>query len=385
MSAAANNITSSPLPSPYIPTGCHFVGSVNLPTAHDVFITLSSTLPGRLRRIPDGETGDRQNFIWFQRAVFANIPQVLRQYNKGIVPIPPSEARQADIDTVLATIKARGGLPSTQYDSVAIESYSIFAQLQQEGQIEKDVKFQVSLPTPINALTMVAPAYQVAIYPHYEAILLQALQNIQNAIPHDKLAVQFDVASEFAMLEGVLYPHYTTYFGTKTESELRDAIVQRIVRLVNEVEVDVDMGLHLCYGDLHHEHFIQPRDMGLMVDVAQRVIGGCKEGRRLDFLHFPVPKDRTDTAYFVPLKQFLDRCKTNKGKEAANLEIYLGLVHHNDEAGTRQRIAAAAEVLQESRYGFGVATECGFGRTPKEETEGILSIMRDVSGECVSS
>ena len=45
------------------PRGVHLVGSVPLSTAEEVFRTASSILGGRLRRIPDGETGVRSNWI----------------------------------------------------------------------------------------------------------------------------------------------------------------------------------------------------------------------------------------------------------------------------------------------------------------------------------
>lgn len=55
--------TTSSAPQPY---GVHLVGSVPLANAEEVFRTTSSILGGRLRRIPDGETGVRSNWIGWQ-------------------------------------------------------------------------------------------------------------------------------------------------------------------------------------------------------------------------------------------------------------------------------------------------------------------------------
>lgn len=41
----------------------HLVGSVPLANAHDVFVTVSAALGPRLLRIPDGETGERIDWI----------------------------------------------------------------------------------------------------------------------------------------------------------------------------------------------------------------------------------------------------------------------------------------------------------------------------------
>ena len=45
----------------------HLVGSVPLADAHEVFSTVSEALGPHLRRIPDGETGDRSDWITFRQ------------------------------------------------------------------------------------------------------------------------------------------------------------------------------------------------------------------------------------------------------------------------------------------------------------------------------
>lgn len=49
-----------------------------------------------------------------------------------------------------------------------------------------------------------------------------------------------------------------------------------------------------------------------------------------------------------------------------------------DDEGTKRRIEAACQVVKS----FGIATECGFGRTLEEESDSILKIARDV-GLCL--
>jgi hypothetical protein len=52
----------------------HLVGSVPLANACDVFTTVSAALGPRLLRIPDGETGERSDWIAHLEPVFANHP-----------------------------------------------------------------------------------------------------------------------------------------------------------------------------------------------------------------------------------------------------------------------------------------------------------------------
>ena len=77
-------------------------------------------------------------------------------------------------------------------------------------------------------------------------------------------------------------------------------IAGELARLGRAVPDGVEMGYHLCYGSPADEHLVMPRDTAIMVDIAN---GFRRElpARRIDFLHVPVPKDRTDAAYFQPL------------------------------------------------------------------------------------
>ena len=85
------------------------------------------------------------------------------------------------------------------------------------------------------------------------------------------------------------------------------------------------------------------------------------------YLHMPVPKDRTDEAYFAPLKNL---------RLGSSTKLFLGLIHPNDEAGTQKRADLAKAAYSKP---FGVASECGLGRTPKEDLESILAGAKSVT------
>jgi hypothetical protein len=81
--------------------------------------------------------------------------------------------------------------------------------------------------------------------------------------------------------------------------------------------------------------------------------------RPIDFLHIPVPKDRTDDAFYAPLKDF---------KRPKGMKLYLGLLHHDDDAGDKKRVAVARRHVAE----FGLSAECGWGRTEPGRLAGLL-------------
>lgn len=348
----------------YKPGGVHLVGSVCLPSAEEVFRRTTSLLPGRLRRIPDGETQHRQQFCAFQRDAFikAGASQALRKYDAERNPLPPDPVSPEEVERLVQRLGEHHLHPG--YDTHAIESYGLFTKLRDEGAIPPGVRFQVSLPTPINVMTMIAPPYQAALEPVYEAALLRDLRRIEAAVPAGDLAVQWDCAIEFAILEGLEYPLFRPWFADegRDAAALRAHVDAALVRLGSAVGADTELGYHLCYGDIGHRHFCEPRDMGLLADVAREVLRGV--GRRVAWLHLPVPKGREDDAYFAQLEDLVPVLVENQ------TELYLGLVHFDDEEGTRRRIEAASRVLG----AFGVGTECGMGRTPPEHFDSIMAI-----------
>jgi hypothetical protein len=201
-----------------------------------------------------------------------------------------------------------------------------------------------------------APESRAAVEPAYEAQLLAELERVCGGIPHDQLAIQWDTAVEFGILEGIFPAHLT---------DPRRDIVERLVRLGERVPEAVELGYHRCYGDSGHRHFTQPKDTDLLVSVANAACAGL--GRRVDWIHLPVPRERDDAAYFAPLQGLALHAGT---------DLYLGLVHYTDGLeGTRRRMATAAQVVED----FGIGTECGLGRRPAETVVPLLRLHREAA------
>ncbi|PVH81589.1 hypothetical protein DL98DRAFT_548379 [Cadophora sp. DSE1049] len=309
--------------STFRPRHVHFLGSVPLASSEDVFQRLTTTLPTQLQRIPDGETGKRKGFVMWQKGIFEG-----------------SNIRRT------------------------------FCRLRDQGVIPHGVRFQVSLPTPANVICcIVHPEDQVRAEPLYEAALLSSLRRIQDSIPTHDLAIQWDLAVDFALLEfAQLDPQpewKPLYLANPWFSPLKEGLIERIVRIAAHVDPDVEMGFHLCYGDARHQHFIQPKDTSLLVEMANRISSAVE--REINWLHMPVPVDRTDEAYFVPLRELRLKGKT---------ELFLGLVHADGMERTEERIRVARGFVKAE---FGVATECGMGRTGSEEFEKKMDVIAAVT------
>lgn len=89
----------------------------------------------------------------------------------------------------------------------------------------------------------IRPAYQPKVYPIYEEALVRALQNIQEGIPHEDLSIQLDLAIDTAFYEGVYFDPW--FKGT---FDVKEYVVDTILRMVKHIDADVELGIHNCYG-----------------------------------------------------------------------------------------------------------------------------------------
>ncbi|WP_372985023.1 hypothetical protein [Microbacterium sp.] len=342
------------------PQGALLVGSVNFDDAETTMRTAAELLGPRLRRIPDGEVGKRFHWIMFQPDVLGEADGIERI---GDEPIPFRAGIDARPLRIADGVDAASiQLPPLGYADAAIESYAIFSRLRDEGVVPAATRFQVSLPTTVAVVSsFFFGDDRAAIDPVYTAALRREVDSILAAIPHDDLAIQWDVASEMGIIEAA--PAFGRVMDVWWEGDPFPGLVSRLAGLIDAVPADVEVGVHLCYGDVAEKHFFEPTDAANLVGYANAVIAAS--ARPLTWLHLPVPIERDDEAYFAPLADL-----------AYDGELYLGLVHREDGAeGAERRIAVAQRFAPQ----FGVATECGIGRAPEGTTDGILRTHAEVA------
>jgi ubiquinone/menaquinone biosynthesis C-methylase UbiE len=336
----------------YVPLGAHLVGSLPLTSAADAFRTSASALGDRLRRVPDGETGPRADWIVWQYPVLSCRPEF------EVGPPAPGFYRP------LPRLKLRPGadastlrFESLGYAAAARGSYGDFARLKRDRVIPRGCRFQVCLPTPLAPISaFVAVGDQAAAEVPYEARMMAELDEIVEAIPADQLAIQWDTNFELGMLDGT----FPVWFPDASAG-----ILERLLRISARVPPEVELGFHLCCGDIQQGFHREPESMGQLVELANALSAGL--GRPLNWLHMPISGDRTDRDFYAALEDLNLRPET---------ELYLGLIHPEDGVdGAHRRLAAAGEFLGE----FGVATECGWGRRPQGLLPTLFELHRELS------
>jgi hypothetical protein len=342
----------------------YLVGSVPMANAQDVFAKVSAALGTRIKRLPDGETGERGDWISWLEPVFSAHPAFQKSGEFFRIHATGTGRERY-------TLKPGVKLQDVRFDNlfyadIAQQSYAAFKRQKDAGKIPVATKFQVDLVPAHSVIWLfLVDALHAAIDPIYNDALKREIDKIAAAIPHDELAIQFDVASAvFARLER----NETSSYG-RTKMEMQNTFANILVELGDRVPPDIDLLYHLCYGDSGHKHVVEPTDMADMVEFANRVSHEIK--RPIALIHMPVPRNRADDAYFAPLQRLALRPET---------ELCLGLVHYTDGVeGSRRRLAAAERNVPAAARNFAIATECGFGRRDPATIPELLRIHAAVA------
>jgi len=127
----------------------HFNGSVNLPDGETVMRLISTRIPNGVRRMTDGETGDRGYWIYFQIDKFLTMPefesvQVGQAYETESGAPPMHRLRLAPGASATTII-----WPDLGYVNAYVASFAIFDRVQQDGTIPPHVRFQLQYPTAL--------------------------------------------------------------------------------------------------------------------------------------------------------------------------------------------------------------------------------------------
>lgn len=332
------------------PSSVHFNGSVNLPDSETVLRELASRVGDLAPAYPDGETGERANWVLSQ------LPHL--QSVDGLLDAPP-EALAGD---QLPKLRVADGVTietidfgDLGYARAYAASYQTFRRLRDEHVIPAGTRFQVQYPTPMAVLAgTIRTEDQERILPGYERALFDDLAHLVDKLPHDDLQVQWDVAVEMVAIERA------------GAAPVTEELTRRLARCVDQVPGEVPVGLHLCYGDYKHRHVIEPSTLRTQIDVLSRARRQAQ--RPIDIVSFTVPQYQHSPAYFEPLAD-LDRVATR---------VYFGIVPYYPDKqapGTTER-----QVSLIDRYlpGWGICTECGMGRADTADVPRLLDLHRRI-------
>lgn len=319
------------------PTGTVlFVGSVPGENVEEVFRRCARAVGRRAFAFPDGELGVRQMWV-------GAIGDLAYSQHPGLERLPdttlPFGSYRAPADVSFDDV-----YPYTRY---ALESYRIFRSLRETGELPDDARFQVSLPTAHAATVAYFPDAErwPELFLAWSQAMRKGFDDILAEVPAADLVVQLDYCTEFSDIAGAAEPE-------ERLAALTDP--SYLAPMTADLPEETALGYHICLGTWPHWPLSPQPDLGLVVEIANRLIANTP--RRVDFLHLPVMTDAGE-AYFAPLRNL-----------TAGPKVFLGLECRDGAAALRHRSAAASTSADD----FGIAHFCGYGREDAHRIDDLL-------------
>jgi hypothetical protein len=344
------------MPNPHLP------GSIPLSSAEEVFTWAGQTLGDRLRRVPDGETGEQRKFWQAYLPWFADNLTLERGPD---IPWGPT--------AMIPQYRVKPGVTPVfepfEFGPWARESYEVFKRLRSAGVLSPTTRIQVTLPHSVDAVWgATEPASTDAVYEAYSAQTKASVEEIADSIPREDLAIQFDCPSVTC-----------AWIGEEMEGWINDKeyLLREHIGHGEWVPEGVELGFHLCFGDsIEEENVGETRaddelasDASGLMELSNALVRGID--RPVTFLHHATYAHWLEPERFEPLQ----------GLEIDGTELSIGVINLRRDVGletgiehTRRRTAAAREALGPV---FGVASSCGMGRYTPEQFAAATELYRE--------
>jgi hypothetical protein len=336
------------------------VGSVPLRSAEAVFDAIGTHLGDCVSRVPDGE---QIGWVASIYAAFARNPNL---EEIGKFPITSDPDGPVVSAYRLKTGKRASDLELGPYGIAenAISSYAAFRQLKGMGKLAPRTRLQVTFPGPLTSVTPInLPAAQLLQISGNA--LLDELHRILAVLPHEEIAIQFDLAAELYCEEYRRRPDNTINALIRNRDYEFRGTLGCVSRIANSVPAQVELGFHLC--SLWHMHNSYGQDNDAHVAWANGLAGEIE--RCIDYIHVPV----------LPHHRESDFARLRELQLNPRTMLYLGLIHPDGLDACRARLAAATRVLGD----FGVGFYCGlnghYQGVSAQALGQVLDLHRDVA------
>lgn len=320
----------------------HLVGSTPFADTDEALDLFYERIGPRLRTVPDGETGDRQD--WIQGLI-----ESFRQHSK-LEPARPGD--WSDYDKT-PTFRVRRGekLTSRDLDLGYLRhfeaSWPAFAARRTDGQ-----RFQVGVPGDLD-LSFFTFGNPVRALRHRAAFRNATLRDVRaiHARAGDDVVYQLEVPFELIGLT----------FMPAVAGRVAAAFFARVIAdLVRRAPEGSRWGIHLCLGDMNHRSMGRLKDVGPIVWQANAIIDRWPAGRVLDFIHAPlaagIEPPPLEPEFYAPLRDL---------RLPEETRFIAGFVHEERTFTEQQKLLGELDALLGRPVD--VACSCGLGRRSRED------------------
>jgi hypothetical protein len=321
----------------------HLVGSIPAPSASDAMRLAVDRLGPDLDYLPDGETGERRNWVISMIDAFRDHPDIRlvkpgdwSDYDKtprfGLRPGHRLYGAALDLGITSAALAAR-----PEFDALRDK-------LEQASQGRP--RFQVGIPSDVDlALFTFGPAGPVRYRRPFTEALASTMHQVHAAFGDDVL-FQIEVPVEQVVLARAPSP---------ARPALATVLAGRIAALAQGAPVGARFGLHLCLGDMNHRALGKVTDAGPLVQLANAAVRRWPAGWPLEYVHAPLAAadnpPTADPAFYQPLSDL---------RLGPDVRFIAGFAHEDQD----ERTQVSIRQMIEDAVGqpVGISTSCGLGR-----------------------
>jgi hypothetical protein len=330
----------------------HLVGTVPADDAGDAFRLFSEKLNGHLpTSIPDGETGDRLD--WIERIIegLRNHPDLYVAEDgdwSGYEKTPRLDVRKGHKLTNLE-------LDYTTYFEESWPAWNEFSE-----QVGGDHVLQVGIPGHID-LALVAFGFKPDrglrnLAPFRDATVREITKI--HAIAGDDVVFQLEIPIPLILLSKM---------AAAVQPLVANRLAAELTKVIRRSPGGARFGIHLCYGDMNNEAMGDPVDSGALVRLANALIGMWPSAQTLEFVHAPFARGSEpptlDPAFYAPLIQL---------ELPADVRFAAGLVHEDLSIEELTGLLGRIEGLIGRPVDVGAA--CGLGRRDRARAESNLEL-----------
>ena len=327
----------------------HLVGSLPGDTSGEAMRLAVERLGDDLAYLPDGETGDRRNWV---------IPMI-----EGLRKHPDLELVRdgdwSDYDKIpRLRVKPGHRLYGASLD-LGIAAAARAAQPDFDAvRGERPLHFQVGIPGDIDlALFSFGPTGPVRHRRPFTEALVAAMHEAVAAYGKDVL-FQVEIPAELVLLGRA---------PARARPAMAAVIARQLAALAQGAPEGAEFGVHLCLGDMNHRALGRVGDADPLVTLSNAIAERWPQGRPLRYVHLPLAAaddpPSEDPAFYAPLS----RLALGPG-----IDVIAGFAHEDQDVSTQFRIRG----LIEDALGapVGISTSCGLGRRTREA--GIAALDR---------
>jgi hypothetical protein len=328
----------------------HLVGSLPGPTAAEAMSTALQIVGPYLHSLPDGETGERRNWV-------ISIIEGLRQHPDLELSKPGdwSDYDKTPVMRIRKGHKLYGASLNFGHVDAVRRSFPEFERARVAAG-RPDLSFQQGVPGDFDLATFtLGPVGALRSRRPFTEATLAEIRDVKTITGADTL-FQIEVPVELVLL-------------TKAPAAARPTMAKLLARsitgLAAATPAGTRFGVHLCLGDMNNRAFGTMADVGPLVLLANAILRGWPDGRSLDILHAPfAAADQpatTDPAFYAPLR---DLALPDDVRFAA------GFAHESQSLPDQLRIRSVIDDLLHREVA--VAASCGLGRRSESAGRAVL-------------